>query len=581
MSDRTQRIRLILATAAGVTGVLLVIYRWKLPPYLFVAAGHDDFLFVRLAGNISSGGWLGDLNNLTLVKGAVWPLTISISTAANMPPLVIPYVMYVFSCLLIGVSLGRLAKRETTGWFIGIFMMLAPFPFGLHASRLIRDMLFTSLVLSCVALVIFYVSCQRNTVDRNLAKANFQGFIRESKFSTYAIIAAGSVLGLAWLTREERQWLVSVSIALLLVAFVGGENRSAKSIIIIGLLFLVPVALLTQVNKFANHHNYGVALANDSSYGEFDDFLRNLQSVNADKTTNRQFVPIRNSQFQAAYTVSPLVAELEPFLEGDLERWITPGCSTYGICDEFAGGWASWAIRDAIESSGNWKSAEIAQDYMRDASNEIANACFEKQISCIKPISSLGSFSGIDAPTLLKAIRNDMYSLTSPGYGYLEYSEVVADQVVWDVWRNNTHGLNSTTEIFNKRTLGLEQTFGNFQKIWSDTYSKILSVATIIALIGYVRFMISRSSSDPINRITALIGFMSLMIVISRSTMLALVHLTSFPAIGLSYSLPSIPLLYIFISCGFLLMLNVSGPTIFSKTQKSATRTVVYEQHPL
>jgi hypothetical protein len=574
MSGRTQRIRLILATAAGITGVLLVVYRWKLPPYLFVAAGHDDLLFVRLAGNISSGAWLGDLNNLTLVKGAVWPLIISISTAANMPPLVIPFVMYAFSCLLIGVSLGRLAKRETTGWLIGIFMMVAPFPFGLHASRLIRDMLFTSLVLTTVALVIFYVSYQRTTVNRNLAEATFQGFIQESKFSTYAIIAAGSLLGLAWLTREERQWLIIVSVTLLLVAFIGGANRSVKSIIFICLLFLVPVALLTQVNQFANHHNYGVALANDSSYGEFDDFLRNLQSVNADKTTNRQFVPIRDSQFQAAYTVSPLVAELEPFLEGDLERWIAPGCSTYGICDEFAGGWVSWAIRDAIESSGNWKSAEIAQDYMRNASDEITNACFEKQISCIKPISSLGSFSGIDAPTLFRTIKNEMFSLTSPGYGYLEYSEIIADQVVWDVWRNNTHGLNSTTEIFNKRIIGLEENFGNFQKIWSDTYSKILSVATIISLIGYVRFMISRSSSDANNRITALIGFVSLMIVISRSTMLALVHLTSFPAITLSYSLPSIPFLYIFISCGLLLVLNVSGPIVFSNTRRKSKTNV-------
>ena len=574
MRERTQKIRLILATTAGITGVLLLVYRWKLPPYVVVGAAYDDLLFVRLAGNISSGDWLGDLNNLTLVKGAVWPLFISISTALNAPPLVIPYAMYVLSCLVIGVSLGRLVKRETTGLVIGVFMMLAPFPFGVHASRLIRDMFFTSLVFSCFAAVIFYLSVRQTAVKRNLDDTSRRIHSRETKLATYAIITAGAALGLAWLTREERQWLIIVCIALLLVAFIGGEIRSAKSLIFISLLFLAPIALLTQANSFASYHNYGVALANDSSSGEFDDFLRNLQSVNADTTTYRQFVPIRDSQFQAAYEVSPLVRELEPLLEGDLERWIAPGCSTYGICDEFAGGWASWAIRDAIELSGNWKTEKKAQEFMRNASNEITNACLEKQISCIKPISSLGSFSGIDAPTLFRAIKNDILSLTSPGYGYLEYSEVVADQVVWDVWRNNTHGLNSTTEIFNKRTIGLEENFGNFQKIWSDTYSKILSVATIISLIGYARFMISRSSSDPINRITALIGFVSLMIVISRSTMLALVHLTSFPAISLSYSLPSIPFLYIFISCGLLLALNVSGPIVFSKTRRESTTNV-------
>jgi hypothetical protein len=390
----------------------------------------------------------------------------------------------------------------------------------------------------------------------NLDSTSHPQKIRDSKVTLFAIITGGALLGLAWLTREERQWLIIVCTALLFVALVGQRKRNAKSLIVLCLLFLVPLTLIIQVNKSVNYHNYGVALANDSSTGEFDDFLRNLQSVNADITTHRQFVPIRNSQLEGAYKVSPLVAELEPFLEDDLDRWLAPGCSTYGICDEFSGGWAPWAIRDAIELSGNWETERVAQDYMMKASDEIMNACRSKEISCAKPISSLGNLSNTEMSLALKTIWLDISSLRTAGYGYLNYDEVAADQVVWDVWRNNTHGLNSTTEIFNQRTIRIEENFGSFQRIWSDSYSKALNIAIVFSLLGYAKFIFWRKSRTKGIYLIGLIGAAAFVLVLSRSAMLALVHLNSFPAISLSYSLPSIPLLYVSIGCGILLLIN-------------------------
>ena len=37
-------------------------------------AGHDDFLFLRLAASIAEGEWLGVYDNLTLIKGPFYAL---------------------------------------------------------------------------------------------------------------------------------------------------------------------------------------------------------------------------------------------------------------------------------------------------------------------------------------------------------------------------------------------------------------------------------------------------------------------------------------------------------------------------
>src|SRR4029077_17650276 len=48
-------------------------------------AGHDDFLFVRLAYYLGSGSWLGPYNNLTLAKGMGYPSCILAAFGAARP----------------------------------------------------------------------------------------------------------------------------------------------------------------------------------------------------------------------------------------------------------------------------------------------------------------------------------------------------------------------------------------------------------------------------------------------------------------------------------------------------------------
>jgi len=65
-SGRTSRLTLI------AVALISVWIRTAYPLNAVGYAGHDDVLFVRLAGTIGAGDWLGHYDNLTHAKGMVY-----------------------------------------------------------------------------------------------------------------------------------------------------------------------------------------------------------------------------------------------------------------------------------------------------------------------------------------------------------------------------------------------------------------------------------------------------------------------------------------------------------------------------
>ena len=67
--------------------VLIIIKLWLVEALDFVATytPHDDYLFVRLAKSILNGEWLGPYDQLTLVKGPVYPLFLAVAHHTGLP----------------------------------------------------------------------------------------------------------------------------------------------------------------------------------------------------------------------------------------------------------------------------------------------------------------------------------------------------------------------------------------------------------------------------------------------------------------------------------------------------------------
>jgi hypothetical protein len=85
-----------------------------------------------------------------------------------------------------------------------------------------------------------------------------------------------------------------------------------------------------------------------------------------------------------AERISPHFGMLYPYLSHQLNGsgWSRFGCGWMGICDELAGGWAVWAVRDAANSVGVYADAITAAAFYADLAEEIETGCRNGSIPC-------------------------------------------------------------------------------------------------------------------------------------------------------------------------------------------------------
>ena len=69
--------------------------------------------------------------------------------------------------------------------------------------------------------------------------------------------------------------------------------------------------------------------------------------------------------------------------------WSVHGCKALSVCDDIAGGWFMWALRDAVAAAGHYASGPSAADYYRRLAREINAACADHNLDCEPERASL------------------------------------------------------------------------------------------------------------------------------------------------------------------------------------------------
>jgi hypothetical protein len=93
-------------------------------------------------------------------------------------------------------------------------------------------------------------------------------------------------------------------------------------------------------------------------------------------------VPVPASARAAIYGQSPAFRELRPALEVPPNTgWRSQSCAE-GICDDYAGGFFFWALRDAVAAAGYYESPDRAAAFYRQLAAEINAACDDGALRC-------------------------------------------------------------------------------------------------------------------------------------------------------------------------------------------------------
>jgi hypothetical protein len=360
-----------------IIGLLLIsIKLWLVSAHQLIGwnAPHDDLLFIRQAHSLLSGNWLGEYNQLTLIKGPFYPIFIALCYYLNIYLLTAQQLLYAFASLVAVRAFSPLIKQKWLLLALFAFILFNPFSYNYPAvGRAFRLGIYPSLGL--------------------LAFSSAAGLIirswRHDPAKKLFLWSSGTGIFLAafWNTREESIWLLPSLVLLLIPAFFSLRKLARSKKIVFAVLYILPILLLIATNytlKKINHHKYGVFATIELETPEFKSAYGGLLRIKSDKW--RQFFPIVRDVREQAYQVSPTFQELKPYLEGPLgDNW-QKLCNG---CPDIPAAFFIWALRDSVAAAGYYKDGNKVLDFYKRMGNEIDQACEDKRLKCRPRISSL------------------------------------------------------------------------------------------------------------------------------------------------------------------------------------------------
>ncbi len=377
----------LLVAYAAITVASLWL-RSAFPVFAIGNAGHDDLLFLNLARSIGRGHWLGDYTNLTLAKGMYYSAFIALSHGIGVPLKVAEQAAFLCAAGLMTWVVVRLSGKKYLGLILFAVLAFNPAMWSPWLARVIREGLYVSISLTLFALA----------AAAWLLRGKLQ---LPARARILVFIVLGLTAAAYYLTREEDLWLVP-ALAILAGYFLIAEwfetknenkqrlrerwRRVAVSFALPAAMFAAAVGSVAAVN----YARYGVFGSNEFRNSSFLAAYGALARIPHEEW--RRFIFFPKDAREKAYAVSEAARELQPFLEGTMAAgWRRAGCEQTRTdpCPEILGGWWIWALRDAVQLAGHYRSGAAALAFYERLAREINEACDDGRLSCLPPRATL------------------------------------------------------------------------------------------------------------------------------------------------------------------------------------------------
>jgi len=329
---------------------------------------YDCLLFLRGAESLLRGDWLGPYDSLTLARPPLYSLFLALNAWLGWRLHLTQQLLYLLAIGLLALALRRAGM--SAGRAAWVFVLCTLHPVGLYTPTfVISEALYIPLSVLVLAGVVGALATLR------------QGRAALSAWVALLCLALAAL----WHTRPEGVWTAPF-LALVGVVALWLCRGSRCALRAFSVLVLPAGAVLAGGALLAaqNQAHYGVHLVH-----ELDD--PNLRAAfnwlsRLAPQARRPHVPVTRAAMAAAYGVSPSFARLRPYLErqGPGQGWVKAGCGWMGICDELAGGWTAWAIREGVAELGLYSEPGQASRYYANVARELREACTQGRIPCSK-----------------------------------------------------------------------------------------------------------------------------------------------------------------------------------------------------
>ena len=338
-------------------------------PILFLpSATLDEELFVRLAGQLASGHWLGPYNELTLTKGVGFPGFLALAYLLGIPANFALCLVYLAAVLYAVLVLRQFYRSEVVSVLMVAVLLCIPPLISFFTTPMDRNFFSASLSLALVFSILNL--CVSRRLPRHPAAA----------------AALTGILGAwFWVTREEGIWLLPSLLGLVALGMRGQHRDSLRgSLIALVLAASIAMTLVLGVG-IANRLAYGRFVVNEITDAPFRHALEALER--ASYPDWRAYVPVPEAARMRIYAQSPTFDRLKPWLEhvGRDIDWRTSSCDVLPqSCGDFGGGWFLWAFRDAAARIGQHRDPNMAAAFYEAISQEVNGACAQGRLICAR-----------------------------------------------------------------------------------------------------------------------------------------------------------------------------------------------------
>ena len=352
---------------------LLLVKLWLVSAHYLMATvtPHDDLLFITQANNILGGKWLGEYNQLTLIKGQFYPIFIALCYWLNIPLLAAQQLLYGLASFVTIWAVYPIVRQKWLLYVLFILLILNPFSYNYPAvGRVFRLAIYGPLALLAISCLI------------GLFVRSGQSWKKCAVWS----IGAGLFLAAFWNTREESIWIAPSLLLLLILAFSGLRRVPRSRATLLAGLYLVPLVILFGANftlKTINKNHYGVPETIELETSEFKAAYGGLLRIKSDKW--QQYYPVVSDVREKVYAVSPTFREVQPFLDGDLGQKWQDLCG----CDDLPAAFFIWALRDSVAAAGYHKDGPSTLQFYQKIGDEIDQACTDGKLDCRPRLTSL------------------------------------------------------------------------------------------------------------------------------------------------------------------------------------------------
>ncbi len=507
-------------------------------------AEHDDRLFMNLANALVSGDWLGPYNQLTLAKGPFYSLWIAFVFLLGLPLGFAQQLAYAGACAAVVRALAPLVRGG--GARLAVYAVLLWNPMSFEASSLGRVL--------------------RQHISTPLALLIFAGLIalyarRAGPFRRLAPWAAlfGAAFAALWMTREDVVWIVPSVVLLagaVVVALVRARPVPRRPMAWAGGLALVCAAVPMFIVCAENARHYGWFGTVEFRSSEFKDAYGALLRVRAGP--DLPFVPVTRQMREAAYPVSPTFALLRPHLDGPIgEGWAGASSFVTHIPSEerqIGGGWFMWALRDSVKAAGYCHDADQAMAFYHRLAMEVNQACDDGRILAGPRRSGFLPpwRAGLTREWLAATVEFTDFLVSFRGFSAYPPASIGdhdALQIFLDLSRDNLAPSPALDPPLPRQGALDSWKLSVLQMIGKVLRHILLWLAIAAQLVAFLRaghLVWQRRLTFPIVLAAAAWGACAAIVLLG-----ALVHITSFPSLSVTYLDSAYPMLLLFVIAVF------------------------------